>query len=554
MATIALYANKLNQMPGLVKDVKKTVTDYTSELFSIRKKSLQVNKSICNLDDVISSIQASTRTQEEKADALNELDRKSEQFIVDTARIDEEVADLVRQRKDDFYEKYSYLKPECEKSGWEKFCDGCQKAKEWCKEHWKLLVTIVIVIAAVAVIVFFPAAAPILMLAAKGAIIGAVAGGLLGGVTSLIAGEDFWKGFEDGAFSGAISGAIFGGLGGAGRMFGGSCRIIEKLGGVDKVFRVISNVAKISGGITVVMGGFDMIALGIGLFDPSNPLVVLNQKLHSSKLYNVFQFSAAAVAAFSGGAYLRMRQGPPSCFVAGTMILTAAGLAAIENIRAGDKVISTNTDTFEVAEKVVVETYIRKVSKLVHLKVNGEMIDTTVDHPFYVKDVGFVDAGRLTVGDKLLDPEGSILMVENVWIEVTDTPVEVYNFQVADFHTYHVGNNGALVHNANDYANPNTVSTSELDVNEIRKTTNEGKIQSGGRSGGSRPLQGQKPNSYLITDGGHTLVYGADGRLNLDISPQRVKATVWDMAPNGVLYPRDIKLIGPVPESLLKGW
>ncbi len=52
MATIALYANKLNQMPGLVKDVKKAVTDYTSELFSIRKKSLQVNKSICNLDDV----------------------------------------------------------------------------------------------------------------------------------------------------------------------------------------------------------------------------------------------------------------------------------------------------------------------------------------------------------------------------------------------------------------------------------------------------------------------------------------------------------------------
>ncbi len=358
------------------------------------------------------------------------------------------MADLVRQRKDDFYEKYSYLKPECEKSGWEKFCDGCQKAKEWCKEHWKLLVTIVIVIAAVAVIVFFPAAAPILMLAAKGAIMGAVSGGLLGGVTSLLAGEDFWKGFEDGAFSGAISGAIFGGLGGAGQMFGGSCRIIEKLGGVEKVFRVISNVAKISGGITVVMGGFDMIALGIGLFDSSNPLVVLNQKLHSSKLYNVFQFSIAAVAAFSGGAYLRMRQGPPACFVAGTMILTAVGLTAIENIRAGDKVISTNTDTFEVAEKVVVETYIRKVSKLVHLKVNGEMIDTTVDHPFYVKDAGFVDAGRLTVGDKLLDPEGSILTVENVWIEVTDTPVEVYNFQVADFHTYHVGNIGILVHNA----------------------------------------------------------------------------------------------------------
>ena len=39
----------------------------------------------------------------------------------------------------------------------------------------------------------------------------------------------------------------------------------------------------------------------------------------------------------------------------GTMILTASGLTAIENIRAGDKVISTNADTFETAEKTVME-------------------------------------------------------------------------------------------------------------------------------------------------------------------------------------------------------
>ena len=30
-----------------------------------------------------------------------------------------------------------------------------------------------------------------------------------------------------------------------------------------------------------------------------------------------------------------------------------------------------------------------------------------------------------------------------------DKPVTVYNFQVEDFHTYHVGNLGVLVHNAN---------------------------------------------------------------------------------------------------------
>ena len=38
------------------------------------------------------------------------------------------------------------------------------------------------------------------------------------------------------------------------------------------------------------------------------------------------------------------------------MILTASGLVAIENIKAGDKVISTDPETFETAEKTVFES------------------------------------------------------------------------------------------------------------------------------------------------------------------------------------------------------
>ena len=49
---------------------------------------------------------------------------------------------------------------------------------------------------------------------------------------------------------------------------------------------------------------------------------------------------------------------------------------------------------------------------LVHLTVNGEEIVTTVDHPFYVQCRGFVEAGKLLVGDKLLDVNGNILLVE----------------------------------------------------------------------------------------------------------------------------------------------
>ena len=43
------------------------------------------------------------------------------------------------------------MKPECEKSRWKKFKDGCKKVGEWCKNHWKELVigAICIVIGAV---------------------------------------------------------------------------------------------------------------------------------------------------------------------------------------------------------------------------------------------------------------------------------------------------------------------------------------------------------------------------------------------------------------------
>jgi len=42
-------------------------------------------------------------------------------------------------------------------------------------------------------------------------------------------------------------------------------------------------------------------------------------------------------------------------------------------------------ETFEVAEKTVLETYVRETTELLHLTIGGEVIKTTFDHPFYVK-------------------------------------------------------------------------------------------------------------------------------------------------------------------------
>lgn len=53
--------------------------------------------------------------------------------------------------------------------------------------------------------------------------------------------------------------------------------------------------------------------------------------------------------------------------------------------------------------------------------INGEEIVTTETHPFYVNDRGFVNAGELTLSDKLLNTHGSHLSIEKSNIELTKT-------------------------------------------------------------------------------------------------------------------------------------
>ncbi len=232
-----------------------------------------------------------------------------------------------------------------------------------------------------------------------------------------------------------------GALGGVGGIAGKFITCGSKLG------NAIQTTAKVSGTISDGMDGFDMLSMGLGMIDPNNPITELNSKLHQSDLYNGFQMGVSMVSSFTGAASQNM-----ACFIAGTMVLTASGLVAIENIKAGDVVISTNPDTLEIAEKPVLETYIRQIDKLVHLTINGEEIITTDNHPFYVQGRGFIEAGKPLVGDKLISVNGEDLIIEEFFIEECETPVTVYNFQVEDYHTYFVGDCVVWVHNA-EYGN-----------------------------------------------------------------------------------------------------
>ena len=139
------------------------------------------------------------------------------------------------------------------------------------------------------------------------------------------------------------------------------------------------------------------------------------------------------------------------CFVAGTLVLTVNGLVAIEAIKQGDIVYAANADTLKVSPRRVLETFVRETSHLVHLTVNGETIVSTFDHPYYVKGKGFVNACDLWIGAELADRNGDTVPVENLYREKLDNKTTtVFNFKVEDYHTYFVGENGILVHNA-DY-------------------------------------------------------------------------------------------------------
>lgn len=432
--------DKINGVGSLLDDIIKSSNNLNAQLGTLKNTLQGVDSSTCNLQDTVDSISSSSKSEKDKVEDLKRLNSRLTEFIEMTTRRDASAKSEIERAKKDFYTKYSYLKPECEKSRMEKIVDAMKKACEWCKEHWKLLVTVVIV--AVSIVLLCTGVGAILAGACWGAIFGAVIGGVSGGLDSMAQGGSFFDGFEEGAFSGAISGAItgaaFAGLGQLGAALGKGIKCASTLG------KFVKGTAAVTKVISTAMGGFDTIALLDKAFGTGD-IAALNAKLHENKAYNYFQVGVSAVAVLTNGMTSTM-----SCFVAGTLVMTAAGLVAIENIKVGDIVVSADPDTIEVYNKPVVDVFYREVDRLVHLTINNEEIITTFDHPFYVKGKGFINATNLWIGAELVNKDGCTVIVEEIFKEYLEgRTVKVYNFKVDDYHTYFVGSNGILVHNSN---------------------------------------------------------------------------------------------------------
>ena len=214
------------------------------------KNTLQgVDSSTCNLQDTVDSISSSSKSEKSKIDDLKKLNNKLSEFIETASRKDSAAEEEIKKSKEDFYTKYSYLKPECEKSVIEHICDGVQSAAEWCKEHWRFIATVVLVAVAVVLLctgVGSGLGAAIIAGACWGAILGAVIGGVAGGINSAIKGGSFFDGFESGAFDGAVGGAIGGAItGGLTFVAGPALSMVGSIGrgaGIGALSNGVSNM------------------------------------------------------------------------------------------------------------------------------------------------------------------------------------------------------------------------------------------------------------------------------------------------------------------------
>jgi hypothetical protein len=138
-----------------------------------------------------------------------------------------------------------------------------------------------------------------------------------------------------------------------------------------------------------------------------------------------------------------------SCFLAGTPVRTQNGLAAIESVKPGDRVLAQDQDSGELTYKLVLRTTLRPPADMIKVKAGTEEIVTTLGHPFWVNGHGWRMAKQLNEGD-LLHSTGGAIRID----AVEPMPKQpAHNLVVADFNTYFVGNQGLLVHD-NEYRRP----------------------------------------------------------------------------------------------------
>jgi len=145
--------------------------------------------------------------------------------------------------------------------------------------------------------------------------------------------------------------------------------------------------------------------------------------------------------------------GPPiglNSFEGSTLVETVNGKKPIKEIQVGDLVTSRDMFSGELVVRPVLEVFARTAPGLMHIGLTDaaggkETLSVTAEHHMFLKAIGWSEARKARVGDKMVARDGSDLTIES--IERDEKPVVVHNFEVAQDHSYLVGEKGAWGHN-----------------------------------------------------------------------------------------------------------
>jgi len=143
----------------------------------------------------------------------------------------------------------------------------------------------------------------------------------------------------------------------------------------------------------------------------------------------------------------------PSCFPAGTPVMTLTGPKQIERVRVGDRVLTQDIATGELTYNPVQATTLRPPASMIRFNLMGRTLRATRGHPFWVAGRGWQMAKAIKVGDRLHGMGGAVV-VESI---DTESPAEAYNLVVDDNHNYFVGDSLVLAH---DNVTPEEFGTS----------------------------------------------------------------------------------------------
>jgi len=148
--------------------------------------------------------------------------------------------------------------------------------------------------------------------------------------------------------------------------------------------------------------------------------------------------AATIVQAVAGG-----RRGF-ACFTADTRVWTANGLMRIAEIVTGDIVEVYDVETGTVVMSTVADTLVHVNHPVWHLRIYGDVISTTAEHPFLTTD-GWRRADELRAGSVVMTATGRETVEESRDAHRTAT---VHNIHVDHpAHTYLVGTARWVVHN-----------------------------------------------------------------------------------------------------------